>query len=210
MMEAILADNEKALGILKRQGPKSIAEIANILEITTEGARFHLQKLESNGLVKSESVAEGRGRPKQIWSLTRKGHDRFPDMHAELTINLIHMVRETLGDGAMSQVIATHQQKMVTRYQAVMKGKKSLKGRLSALAEIRTREGYMAELEQKNGHFIFIENHCPICSAAKICQDFCRAELQTFQSVLGDKVHIERTEHIVSGGRRCAYKISKL
>src|SRR5690625_1343449 len=93
-MKTVLADNEKALGILKRLGPKSISDLADHMNVTTEGARFHLLKLESRGMVESESVAEGRGRPKQIWSLTEKGHNRFPDRHASLTANLIEIMRE--------------------------------------------------------------------------------------------------------------------
>lgn len=208
-MKTVLADNEKALDILKKFGPKSISDLADHMNVTTEGARFHLLKLESGGMVESESVAEGRGRPKQIWSLTEKGHTRFPDRHAELTTNLIRMMRETLGESAINQVIDKHQQKMEERYSKETKGASALKERLSLLADIRTREGYMAEFKIEDGHFLFIENHCPICSAAKICQEFCRAELQTFQSVLGEGVRIERTEHIVAGGRRCAYKISE-
>jgi len=35
----------------------------------------------------------------------------------------------------------------------------------------------------------------------------CGSELQVFQAVLGQRVDIERTEHIVTGARRCAYRI---
>lgn len=208
-MKKQLPENEKALGILKKHGPKSISVLADFMGVTTEGARFHLLKLEKEGLVKSASKAEGRGRPKQIWSLTEKGHNRFPDMHAELTANLIHMMEETLGKNAVEQVIEKHQQNMQARYLKEMADDDSLEERIACLAEIRTNEGYMAEYEKENGHFLFIENHCPICSAAKVCQGFCRAEMNTFQSVLGEDVQIERTEHIVAGERRCAYKISQ-
>jgi predicted ArsR family transcriptional regulator len=44
--------------------------------------------------------------------------------------------------------------------------------------------------------------------AAAECQGFCRAELETFQEVLGPDASVERTEHIVQGDRRCAYRVS--
>src|SRR5690625_6349490 len=86
---------------------------------------------------------------------------------------------------------------MEERYSKETWGASTLKERLSLLADIRTREGYMAEFKTENGHFLFIENHCPICSAAKVCQKFCRFELQAFQSVLGERVLIELTQHMV-------------
>lgn len=207
-MKTQLQENEKALEVIKRDGPKSISEIADVLGVTTEGARFHLLKLQKEGLVKSESVAEGRGRPKQIWSLTPKGDDRFPDAHAELTANLITMMRETLGESAVDQVIAKHESAMIDRYSSEIDTKATLEKRISQLVEIRSREGYMAEYKKEGRDFVFIENHCPICSAAKVCQGFCRAELQTFKSLLGESVKISREEHILNDDRRCCYRIS--
>lgn len=208
-MQNNLPENEKALGVLKKLGPQPISIIAKEMDVTTEGARFHLLKLEKEGLVKSTSKAEGRGRPKQIWSLTEKGHTRFPDAHAELTANLINMMRETLGEGAVDQVINKHRETMLSRYSQEISSEEKLEDRISKLAKIRSREGYMAEYKKENGDFLFIENHCPICSAAKACQGFCRAELNIFRSVLGENINVKRVEHIVSGERRCAYEISE-
>ncbi|MDX1642508.1 MAG: hypothetical protein R3220_12465, partial [Balneolaceae bacterium] len=143
-MKTKLAENEKALEILKQQGPQSISDIAELMEVTVEGARFHLLKLEKDGFVTSRSKAEGRGRPKQIWSLTQKGHDRFPDAHAELTANLITMMRDTLGEDAVEQVIDRHKNNVRSRYLNEIDISDSLEKRLKKLAEIRTREGYMA------------------------------------------------------------------
>ena len=50
----------------------------------------------------------------------------------------------------------------------------------------------------------------PICAAASSCQGFCRAELQMFRTLLGEKAEVERVEHLLSGARRCAYRIRSL
>lgn len=204
-----LPDHERALCIFKKKGSQSVKALSKEMEITTEGARFHLMKLEKDGLVESESVVEGRGRPKKIWSLTEKGHDRFPDTHATLTVNMIHMIRETLGEEALDKVIDRHESKTRSRYLNEIEKNAGLEDRVAKLAKIRTEEGYMAEYKKEGDGYLLIENHCPICSAAKVCQGFCRAELNIFQSVLGDDVEVIRTEHIIAGARRCAYKISQ-
>jgi predicted ArsR family transcriptional regulator len=54
---------------------------------------------------------------------------------------------------------------------------------------------------------VLIEHHCPICIAAAACQGLCRSELELFQEVLGDRVTVERTQHVLSGDRRCAYRV---
>jgi predicted ArsR family transcriptional regulator len=77
-----------------------------------------------------------------------------------------------------------------------------------AVAKIRTEEGYMAEVHRDRGGYLFIENHCPICAEAQACQGFCSTELELFRSVLGRGISIGRAEHIISGDRRCVYRIT--
>lgn len=207
-MKTTLSDNEKALWILKTRGPQPVSAVANEMNVTTEGARFHLLKLEKEGLVLATKEAKGRGRPKHIWSLTEKGHARFPDTHAELTAKLITKMRETLGQEAVDKVIEANQQSGIEAYSEELEGLSNLESKVAKLAEIRAREGYMAEYEKDEEGYLLIENHCPICTAAKLCQGFCQAELNTFQTVLGKDVNVKRVSHIIAGARRCAYRIS--
>ena len=79
--------------------------------------------------------------------------------------------------------------------------------KVKTLAKIREAEGYMAEVEQVEGGFLLHENHCPICVAATSCQGFCKSELRLFQEVLGEQAEVKRESHIVSGARRCTYRI---
>jgi predicted ArsR family transcriptional regulator len=83
-----------------------------------------------------------------------------------------------------------------------------LGAKVARLAEARTREGYLAECRTEGDGYLLVENHCPICVAATTCQGFCRAELDTFREVLGPEATVERTEHIVQGDRRCAYRVA--
>jgi predicted ArsR family transcriptional regulator len=66
----------------------------------------------------------------------------------------------------------------------------------------------MAEAKAEGDGYVLVESHCPICVAATACRGFCRAELDTFRAVLGPGASVERTEHIVQGDRRCAYRVT--
>jgi predicted ArsR family transcriptional regulator len=209
-MENIFADNEKALWILKVRGPQPLASVASEMKVTTEGARFHLLKLANDGLVQSASESKGRGRPQQIWSLTALGHARFPDTHAELTVKIISLMRESLGEEAVQTVIEANEKKGIAKYTNDLKECPDLESKIHKLAEVRYREGYMAEYLKEEDGYLFIENHCPICAAAQICQQFCQSELQTFQTLLGKETSVTRIDHILAGASRCAYKIVPL
>lgn len=202
------ASADRLLSLIKRRGPQRAGDLARALEITSEAARQHLLQLADAGLVASESRRGGVGRPSKLWSLTAAGHARFPDTHAELTVQLIDAVRESLGDGALDQIIRKREAEIRRSYRAALSGARTLGTRVARLTEVRVREGYMAEWRKDGDGFLLVENHCPICTAAAACQGFCRSELQIFRDALGPDARVERVEHILAGARRCAYRIA--
>ena len=201
---------DRLLMHLKTRGARTTRALAAALGISVPGVQQHLSRLETDGLVRSTQSTGGVGRPALLWSLTERAAKRFPDTHAELTVTLIESIRRSLGDAALEAVIAEREASSRERYQAHVGATKTLKGRLTRLAELRSDEGYMAEVERlPSGGWIFSENHCPICAAAQSCQGFCRHELDLFRDVLGADVVVERTEYLLDGGRRCAYRVTQ-
>jgi predicted ArsR family transcriptional regulator len=198
---------DRLLLLLKTRGPQTTADLGAAAEISGEGARQQLMRLAADGLVAATSQPRGVGRPAQLWSLTDAGNARFPDAHAELTANLIRTIRAELGEAVLDRLIDARAAESRKDYAAALEGAADLGEKVARLAEVRTREGYMAESQTEGDGYVLVENHCPICVAATACQGFCRAELDTFRAVLGTGAAVERTEHIVEGDRRCAYRI---
>ncbi|NHZ84221.1 transcriptional regulator, partial [Massilia sp. CCM 8695] len=73
-----------------------------------------------------------------------------------------------------------------------------------------TDEGYMARVEADAQGWLLIEDHCPICVAARSCQGFCRSELQLFAEVAGLDATVTREQHVLAGATRCVYRIAPL
>lgn len=200
---------DQILFLLKTRGPRTAQQLAGLLELTSMGVRRHLEAAEASSLVTFEDVAEKVGRPSRRWLLTDAGHARFPDRHADLTLQLITQVRTLFGEEGMDKLITAREKVTEAAYRdAVAATGGSLAQRVEALALARDAEGYMAEVEPADdGALLLVENHCPICAAARECQNFCRSELEVFQRVLGPHASVERAEHLLSGARRCAYRI---
>jgi predicted ArsR family transcriptional regulator len=199
---------DRFLVLLKTRGPQATADLAKAARVTAEAVRQQLARLADEGLVVATSEPRGVGRPAQVWRLTAAGNARFPDAHAELTAQLIGTIRTQLGDEVLDRLIDARAAESRAAYAAALAGSADLGERVARLAEARTREGYMAESRAERQGYLLVENHCPICVAATACQGFCRAELDTFRQVLGPDASVERTEHIVNGDRRCAYRIA--
>ncbi|RAX25859.1 helix-turn-helix transcriptional regulator [Morganella morganii] len=197
---------EKLLILLKKHGPMQASEAGEHLGTTGEAARQQFTKLARDGMVEAHSECRGVGRPVQRWHLTALGNKRFPDCHAELTVKILTTIRRELGEDAIGKIITARENEARRDYFDKLQGAETLEERIIRLVAIRTEEGYMAQWEKEpEGSWLIIENHCPICSAARMCQGFCRAELELFQTVLNASV--ERVEYLLTDSRRCVYRV---
>jgi len=195
--------------LLKTDGPLGSAQLAERLGLTAMAVRLHLYALQSEGLVTAEDRPVPVGRPAKFWRLTREADRHFPEAYAELSVALIDAMQETFGAEGLNRVLVSRCARQRSDYAKRIRASDPLKKRLAELARVRTEEGYMAEVRAEGGGgFLLVENHCPICAAANACQGFCSTELDLFRSVLGPGVEVERVEHITSGDRRCAHRVT--
>lgn len=199
---------QQILNLLKVEGALDSAQLAAHLGVSAMAVRQHLYDLHAQGIVTYQEQAVGVGRPAKRWQLTRAAASFFPTGYAELTINLLQAMREAFGEAGLDKLLTIRMQQQVAAYTACVQQDDSPAQKLATLAALRTEEGYMASvMTTPEGTLLLVENHCPICDAAKRCLQLCHRELETFQAVLGEDVTVERVEHILAGARRCAYRV---
>jgi len=195
--------------LLKTEGAMDALRLAARLGLTAMAVRQHLYQLQREKLVTAEERPVPLGRPAKHWQLTRKADRLFPDAYAEVSLALIEAVGDAFGEAGLKRVLESRYARQKANYLRRIKPSLPLKEKVRQLARIRTEEGYMAEVKLLGkGAFLLAENHCPICAAATACKGFCVTELDLFRAVFGSGVVVERTEHIVSGDRRCVYRIT--
>lgn len=193
---------------LKRVDSATARELAAEFELTDTAVRQHLEQLHELGLVqRSDGAASGRGRPAARWRLAPAAAAMFPDRHVDLTVDLIGSIRSELGDDALERVIERRADRQADAYRRLV-GTGSIPVRVGRLAEQRSAEGYVAEVMRDGDDLVLVEHHCPISAAAAACGDLCRSELDVFRRTLGDDVVVAREQHLLSGGQRCAYRIT--
>ncbi len=197
------------LSLVKREGPVSADSLAETLKLTSMAVRLHLGALLMEGLAAFTEEARPRGRPVQMWTATPKANAYFTDSHSALAAELIVQMKKAFGDEGLDRILKLRTADQEKTYRAQTDARQTLKAKLDALAKIRTAEGYMAEVRRdaETGDWLFVENHCPICAAARLCTGLCREELALFNRVLGRGVKIERISHILAGANRCAYRV---
>ena len=195
--------------LLKQEGALDAQTLAAHLQLSAMAVRQHLYALQDERLVTYHEVPRPVGRPAKLWQLTPAADRLFPEAYAELTVSLLASVTEAFGAAGLERLLDVRTRQQIAAYDQQMAGQTTLRQRVETLAAMRTDEGYMAEVQaQADGSFLLLEKHCPICAAAVACTGLCGKELEVFRAVLGPNVVIERTEHILLGARRCAYRVS--
>jgi len=202
----------RILKLLKREGPQEASALAQQINVTDMAIRQHLYALEEIGDICFCPVPRPKGRPAKLWQLTEQANRHFPNGHADFSMGLITSIQQIFGDTGMEKLLDVRLKEQSAEYGRHIPSVLSLKERLEKLVEIRSREGYMADILPPEGDedYLFVENNCPVCVAAKTCSGICNRELDLFKIILGEDVIIKRSEHIIKGARRCAYEITEV
>jgi len=199
------------LHLLKEGGRLDALSLASRLEVSAVAVRQHLYGLERDKLVAYEQEQRPLGRPAKVWRLTAAADRFFADGHAELLLGLLRATRLAFGPAGLDRMLRTRAKEQLRSYRSRLPDRGSLRRRLEALASIRTEEGYMAVVETVSSkEFVLCENHCSIGAAARNCAGLCSIELEVFRGALGRSASVERSEHLLAGGRRCAYTVRAL
>jgi predicted ArsR family transcriptional regulator len=202
---------DQILHLLKMRGAQTASALADQLNVSPMAIRQHLQTLKAEEWVTYQEERRPTGRPVKLWQLTEHSVSRFPNSHADLMLDVLRGVETVFGSEGLAKVITERGRRQIYTYQSKLQALGETvdwRQQVAAIAQLRSQEGYMAEvIEQADGSLLLVENHCPIFAAAQKCSNLCSAELEVFQAVLGRAIAIERVEHILKGDRRCAYRI---
>jgi DeoR family suf operon transcriptional repressor len=190
---------------LKRSQPVTVKALAAEFKVTPNALRRHLKALETAGVVRYRRETRGVGGPTFAYSLTDRGEALFPRAYVGALADALEVVREERGTEGVVAVFrkqwnaltADTREKMATL---------PLAERAQLLAELRTREGYMAEaVASAPGEVLIREHNCAIREVAERFPEVCVAEARVFAELLGAAV--EREAHILSGCNACEYRV---
>lgn len=198
---------QEILGLLRRRGPMTAAELSDTLGIGAVGVRQHLALLERDNLVRPAGVRRGVGRPSNLYALTEAAEELFPKRYDRLALDALAFVESYGGSAALDQLFSARQQQLAAQYAPRLAGKSPAE-QVAELAAILNEQGYMCEWQQlPDGTFMLIEHNCPVDCVAQSYHQACVHELTLYESLLG--VPLVREEALTEGGTCCRYRIGR-
>jgi DeoR family suf operon transcriptional repressor len=167
--------------------------------------RRHLKELELEQLVVYRREQRGQGAPTFAYRLTPDGEALFPKRYEEALTAALEFVERHGGREAVSRFFAEafggEAEKLTARLSQA-----SLEERLAAVADLLSRQGFMAEWTTDGAGVRIAEHNCAMHAVAERFPEVCHEELQFLKRVLGHEV--ERKSHIVAGCNACEYSVN--
>src|SRR5205085_1322602 len=107
------------MGILL-EGPRSLGEITDKLQIQKSAVRVHLETLQSEKAVESHFKIERLGRPRKIYRLTENGRELFTRKYDLILSLILKKITETNGKEQSRKIIK--KKAATTEYDCGIKG----------------------------------------------------------------------------------------
>jgi DeoR family suf operon transcriptional repressor len=190
---------------LKKVQPRTVKELARQFQVTPNALRRHLKVLETAGAIQYRTEVRGVGGPVFAYSLSERGEALFPRSYAPVLAEALAVVHAEHGIDGVVQLFRRQWQALSAEARPAVASLPAT-ARAAHLAELRTRQGYMAESEMQSATEGRIREHnCAIREVAQQFPEVCEAESMFFAEVLGAVV--ERQGHILTGCNACEYLV---
>jgi len=176
---------DKILTLLKKEAQLTVNELASLLGITEMAVRKHLNTIERDGLLRISEVRQPMGRPLQVYSLSSKAQEAFPNNYETLTVEFLHDLKELHGEDIIDYLLEKRSERLKNSYLPTMANKEPQQ-KIEALRDIQDEKGYMAEFTKIDDNtYEIIEYNCPISAVANSFKQACACETELFKEVLG-------------------------
>jgi predicted ArsR family transcriptional regulator len=194
---------EAILAFLKIHGQATLAEVAQHLEISKQGALRHLESLEASGMAAVSSVPHGPGRPENVYRLTAAAGGHFPDGHRDLTGELV----DFMSSEQLKDFFERRAARLEAEYAPHLAGL-DFESRVRELAKLATEHGHMAEVvELAEGGLAIRHCNCPIQDVAARTGLPCLNEQQMYERLLGTP--ITRSTWMADAANDCTYEMKE-
>jgi len=217
-MQFLTVGRDRLARELLRLSPISASDLAETLGISAVAVRKHLDDMLEKELVEAHEIApfgpskpKGRGRPAKVYSLTSRGRDFFENQYQSLAEDSVDYISKHFGSDAVKSFAKSRFRQLFSKQILKIEAANSTEKKVTILSDSLSADGFAATHDLGSGptHTIQLCQHnCPIAHVAEKHPEFCEAELEIFNEILG--VNVTRLSTIANGGNICTSLVSVL
>lgn len=181
----------------------ALAEAADVSPVTV---RHHLNGLQADGLIESESVRRKVGRPYYVYSISERGQEMFPKRYVRLTSRLLSEMKDRLPDDVIAEVFQGVVDSVLEEHRGEFEHL-DMEARLDYLVKILTEEGFLSKWERTENGYTVIEYSCPYLSVGNDHHEICHFDQQLILGILD--VPVQQRSCMLSGAACCEFTVGE-
>jgi predicted ArsR family transcriptional regulator len=181
----------------------ALAEAADVSPVTV---RHHLNGLQADGLIESESVRRKVGRPYYVYSISERGQEMFPKRYVRLTSRLLSEMKDRLPDDVIAEVFQGVVDSVLEEHRGEFEHL-DMEARLDYLVKILTEEGFLSKWERTENGYTVIEYSCPYLSVGNNHHEICHFDQQLILGILD--VPVQQRSCMLSGAACCEFTVGE-
>jgi predicted ArsR family transcriptional regulator len=190
-------------------GPSTAATLGSRLGLTPAAIRRHLDNLIAEGMITTRTARtygnRGRGRPAKVFVITDAGRSAFEHAYDDLATSALRFLAQKAGPDAVAEFAHRQIADLESRYAPVTEVD-GLHGKVAALAEALSADGYAASAGPAPAGEQICQHHCPVAHVAAQFPQLCEAETEAFARLLGTPV--QRLATIAHGDGICTTHVT--
>lgn len=191
---------------IKRNGSATIKELEDLLGVTTNAVRQHLQALQADGYIERRQVNAGVGRPHHAYSISPKAHDLFACHCDDLALTLLEEVFVLEGKERAELLLGRVGDRLAKRYASSVRGE-ALQERVEQLADALYDRGVLTDVNVEDENTIVLHAYnCPYHELAQEHRAICEMDEEVMRKVLGSDVNLSAC--MMDGHRGCSFVVS--
>lgn len=197
--------HEAVLFYLKKRSEMTVADLCEVLGVTSMAVRRHLSGLQKDGLVECRLVRAGRGRPSYKYRLTAKAESLFPSAINNFAFEILDAVFDSKGHQGVMELLQMRDEALFRKVQPRL-ASLPLKERIHQVVNLFSENGYMTEFtELEDGNYFIYQQHCAVHNLASKYRQICVLEANLIERLLGVKA--VRQQHMMKNDHVCGYLI---
>ncbi|MHB1034492.1 MAG: helix-turn-helix transcriptional regulator [Pirellulales bacterium] len=197
----------KLLGLLRRTGPMTVAEMSRGFGVTSTAIRQRVHRMMGQGLLERHVLRHGRGRPSHRYFATEKAWKLVGNNHGDLAIALWETIREIedpeVRQGLLTRITAA----LAAKYERYIHGV-TLESRLESLRKLFAERGVELEVDRSGDKPCLKVKDCPYRELTESSPAICMIEKMLFSALLKEDVHL--TQWRVRGDGGCRFETDAL
>lgn len=193
------------LRTIKQSPQSSVEELAEAVDVSPVTVRHHLNGLQAEGLIESESVRRKVGRPYYVYSISEKGQELFPKRYVRLTSRLFDELKNRLPPETLREIMQGVVQKVIADHEGQFEHL-PLEKRLDYLIALLGEEGFLAHWQKNDDGYTIVEYSCPYLSVGQKHTEVCTFDKELMLQVIQAPI----TQHscMLEGADCCEFSIA--